>query len=253
MARNKPDRRGAAAALAAFAIAIATAIAGCSSSVVSSANPFHARQPPVMAAALRAGVLPDPARMSPNPRYPFQESWVRPGVDFQNYREVMLAPVSLEHLEPPPPDSSGNVSQDYKTAALDAAIFAGDAFGRAVQDDPAHRFTLASRPDAKTIVVEMAIVGLNPTRPDSTASSFGIPTFASASSALMRESNLKERGSIGIEMALRDGRSNQVIAIFADTRRAPVPQGDQKITPGFGFVDQIVGDWMRQIVAMLKS
>ncbi len=234
----------------------AAALAGCSSQLARSVEfgPFHTKQPPpALTTALKAGFLPEPTRMSPNSRYPFQVSWVQPGIDFHGYSEVMLAPVSLEHLAPPAPDSSGNISVDNKAAALDAAIFAGDAFARAVQDDPAHRFTAVTRPDAKTIVVEMAIVELTPSRLDTAASSFGIPTFASASSALVREANLTGRGSIAMELELRDGRTNQVLAIFADTRHAKAPSGDQKLTPGFGFANEIVGNWMRQTVAMLSS
>jgi len=244
--------------LAARGVAIAlgaAALAGCSSDAMRPLNlsPFHAAQPPAVATALEAGFLPEPARMAPNSRYPFQASWVQPGIDFHNYSAVMLAPVSLEHLAPPAPDSGGNISVDNKAAALDAAIFAGDAFARAVQDDPAHRFTAAVRPDAKTIVVEMAIVELTPNHQPASADAFGIPTFASAASALTLQTNKSGRGTIAMELALRDGHSNQVIAIFADTRRAPLPPGDQKLTAGFGFANEIVGDWMRQTLAMLKS
>ncbi len=189
--------------------------------------------------------------MTADSRYPFQQSWVQPGVDFKNYNEVMLAPISLEHLAPAP--ATNSAFQDNRSASIDAAVSAGEAFTRAVQDDSAHRFALVTRAEAKTIVVEMAIVELGPSLRPSSADAFGIPTTTSASSALQREANLNGRGTIGMELKLRDGKTNQVIAIFADTRRAEAPAGGEKLAPGYGFANQIAGDWMRQIVAMLNS
>jgi len=246
--------------IAARALVIAFAasvLAGCSSGVVQSLNQSPApakdtQQPPEAAIAAGTGFLPDPARMMADSRYPFHQSWVQPGADFKNYTEVMLAPISLEYLAPPT-TASGGTPQDNRHASVDAAVFAGEAFTQAVQDDPSRRFTIVTHVDAKTIVVEMAIVELTPSVRPSSADAFGIPTTTSASSALQREANLNGRGTIAMQLKLRDGKTNQVIAIFADARRADAPSGDEKITPGYAFANQIVGDWMRQIVAMLNS
>ncbi|MGB6554368.1 MAG: DUF3313 family protein [Candidatus Binataceae bacterium] len=241
-----------------MAIAFAASVlAGCSSGVVqplkqSPAPAKETQQPPEAAIAAGTGFLPDPARMTTDSRYPFRQSWVQPGVDFKNYTEVMLAPISLEHLAPPPANS-GATAEDNRHASVDAAVFAGDAFIQAVHDDPSRRFSIVTQADAKTIVVEMALVELTPSVQPSSADAFGIPTSSSASSALQREANLNGRGTVAMELKLRDGKTNQVIAIFADARRAKAPPGDQKLTPGYGFANQIAGLWMRQTVAMLAS
>ncbi|HUY28013.1 MAG TPA: DUF3313 family protein [Candidatus Binataceae bacterium] len=243
--------------IAAGAAALTLAMAGCSSGAAPGmhlgALGGKPAPPPAVALALETGFLPDPARMSANSRYPFAESWVEPGADFHSYSKIMLAPVSLEHLQPPASGSDADANQDNKPAALDAAIFAGDALNSAIQQDSAHRFTAASSPDAKTVIVEMAIVELEPNRADIAASSLGMATYASVAAALESRSKHTGRGSVGMEMILRDGRTNQVIAIFADTRRADAPAGEAKITPGYGFADPIVGEWMRQTIAMLAS
>jgi hypothetical protein len=244
--------------IAAFVLPIvlgAAALSGCTAGAVQSVNQSPApmmQPPPEVAPPISAGFLPDPARMMWDHRFPFQRSWVQPGVDFKNFSEVMLGPISLEYLARPPAASAGT-PEDNRHAAVDAAVFAGEAFTHAVQDDPSHRFTIVSRADAKTIVVEMAIVELVPSMRPSSADAFGVPTTTSVSSALQREANLNGRGTIAMQLKLRDGTTNQVIAIFADARRAKAPAGDEKITPGYGFADQIAGDWMRQIVAMLNS
>ncbi|HVA79845.1 MAG TPA: DUF3313 family protein, partial [Candidatus Binataceae bacterium] len=178
---------------------------------------------------------------------------VEPNADFHSYSKIMLAPVSLEHLQPPASGDDAAANENNKPAALDAAIFAGDAFAGAIQQDPAHRFTAVSSPAAKTIIVEMAIVELDPSRADSTVPSLGMATYAAVAAALERRSNRTGRGSIAMEMILRDGRTHQVIAIFADNRRADAPAGDARLTPGYGFADPIVGEWMRQTIAMLAS
>ncbi len=246
--------------IAARALAIAFAasvLAGCSSGVVQPLNQSPAsakepRQPPDAALSAGTGFLPDPARMMADSRFPFHLSWVQPGTDFKNYTEVMLAPISLQYLAAPP-TASAATPQGNRHASVDVAVFAGDAFIQAVRDDPSHRLTIVTKADAKTIVVEMAIVALAPSVRPSSADAFGIPTTTSASSALQREANLNGRGTIAMQLKLRDGKTSQVIAIFADARRANAPPGDEKLTPGYGFANQIVGDWMRQIVAMLNS
>lgn len=247
--------------IAARALAIALAasvLAGCSSGVVQPLTQSSApakdtqQQPPEAAIPSGTGFLPDPARMMADSRYPFQQSWVQPGADFKSYTKVMLAPISLQYLAPPPA-ASGGAPGDNRHASVDVAVFAGEAFTRALQDDPSHRLTIVTEADAKTLVVEMAIVELAPSERPSSADAFGIPTTTSASSALQREANLNGRGTIAMQLKLRDGKTNQVMAIFADARRANAPSGDEKITPGYGFANQIAGDWMRQIEAMLNS
>jgi hypothetical protein len=247
--RNRIASHALAIVLAASALSGCGAVQPLSQGGAQPANPVQVQ--PAPAPALHTGFLPDPARMTANSRYPFQQSWVQPGVDFKNYNEVMLAPISLEHLAPVP--ASNSAFQDNRSASVDAAVFAGEAFTQAVQDDSAHRFALVTRAEAKTIVVEMAIVELRPSLRPSSADAFGIPTTTSASSALQREANLNGRGTIGMELKLRDGKTNQVIAIFADTRRAEAPAGDEKLATGYGFANQIAGGWMRQIVALIES
>ncbi|MGH7781824.1 MAG: DUF3313 family protein [Candidatus Binataceae bacterium] len=237
---------------------LAVALAGCSAGAMHPLKPGSSAAdlspPPVGAAALTAGYLPDPARMMADKRYPFEQSWVQPGVNFKSYSEVVLAPISLEHLVPLEPGKPGDPAPDNRTPAVDAAISAGEAFSRAVHADPARRLAVVAHPGAKTIVVAMAIVALVPSHLDTPETALGLATAAaSASSALQRDANLNGRGSIGMEMELRDGRSNQVIAIFADSRRAKTPAGNGQLSSGYGFANQIVGEWMRQTVAMLNS
>ncbi|HUY39091.1 MAG TPA: DUF3313 family protein [Candidatus Binataceae bacterium] len=243
------------AARAAAIIFAASALAGCSSGAMQSPgqNPAPVTPPqPAVATAPPTGFLPDPARMTADSRYRFQHSWVQPGVDFRNYPKVMLAPISLEYLAPPAAASSGT-PQDNRHAAVDIAIFAGEEFTHAVQNDPSHRLTLVTAADAKTIIVEMALVELTPNTQPSSADAFGMPTTTSASSALQREANLNGRGAIAMELKLRDGNTSQVIAIFADARRAKAPSGEERLAPGYGFANDIAGDWMSRIVAMLDS
>ncbi|MHB8384476.1 MAG: DUF3313 family protein [Candidatus Binataceae bacterium] len=244
--------------IAALVLAIALgafALEGCSprASRLLNPNPEEMTQGPNFAIGNGGGFLPDPARMTAEKRYPFQLSWVQPGTDFRTYSAVMLAPVSLEYLRPPAPAPGEITPPDNQRAGVDAAVFAGEAFVRAVQDDPARRFMLATKAEPKILVVEMAIVRLTPNLQSSTADAFGVPASASAASALQRAANVNARGTIGMELKVRDGRSNEVIAIFSDTRRAPAPSGDERITPGYGFANQIISDWMRQTVAMLAS
>lgn len=228
------------------------AIGGCSSGAMRSLGlgAPAIKAPPDVVEAEKAGFLPDPARMTPDSRYPFQVSWVAPGVNLRSYSKVILAPVSLEHLRAT--DQSG-AAIDNQKAAVDAAVLAGEAFTRAVQDAAARHLTIATRPDAKTIVIDMAIVELTPNVLPATTGMLAMPGLASAAEALTRESNHEGRGTIAMEFELRDGQTDQVIAMFADRRRAKAPSGNEKITPGYGFTGPILAVWMRRTVAMLGS
>lgn len=199
------------------------------------------------------GFLPDPARMTAEKRYPFELSWVQPGTDFMTYSAVMLAPVSLEYLAPLTPAPGEITPPDNKRPGVDAAVFAGEAFERAVQDDPSRRLMLATKAEPEILVIEMALTKLTPNLQSATADAFGVPASSSAATALQREANANARGTIGMELKIRDGKTNQIIAIFRDTRRAPAPSGDERITPGYGFANQIIRDWMRQTVAILAT
>lgn len=133
------------------------------------------------------------------------------------YRSVHIAPVDTSQLK-----RQGwwqNQSQRVQSGALerDAARLGAEfraALAREIQVYPGNRLILVDQPGRGTLVMEMAITELVPSKAFWNAGAVAAGFVVPGTSLL----SLAGSGSIAIEGRLRDGGSRKVVATFADRR-----------------------------------
>lgn len=183
-------------------------------------------------------------RMSAPADLPFQKAWIDPAVDWQRYRRIQIAPVNTGYL--PEMEWAKQVDRKEKVRedAERLAAYAQEAFARAFREDPNHRFEVADQPDAETLVFELALVEIIPSK-------LGLNTlcyapFVGTAARLFR--GMKHRSTVAFEARMRDGGTGAVIAQFADREAEKTTLINVKDATWYGHAESIIAEWAQQFV-----
>lgn len=184
-----------------------------------------------------------------------QEVWISPAYQGtpvgQKFKSVYFAPVNTQYMarqtwwQAQTPLRQSDLAQDTKKIATQLR----HEFISAVANHPAHKMKLALTPGPDTLVIELALVELVPSKAfwnaASTAAGFAVPGAGYLSMA--------GRGSIAIEGRARNGADNSIIATFKDRRTdkvAPVNLGKYTWYHGAG---QNISDWAAEFASLLNT
>ena len=198
--------------LVTLATALAASLSGCAS-VTSDLNEVKGD---VVTPAPDAGFIENPERQTRRADLPFQKVWVEPGVDFKQYRELIVASVNTQHMlkmdwlhKMSSAEWLGNVKADIK----ELARYFRDQVVKDFQQDPQHRFRVIDEPGRhrqRTLRMELALVEIDPSQPVLHALSWaGPPGTGTAAGAVNQR-------RAAFEGRLRDMQTEEVIATFAD-------------------------------------
>ncbi|HYB90754.1 MAG TPA: DUF3313 family protein [Candidatus Binataceae bacterium] len=239
-------------------VPLAAIASGCLSASVTPVTPERATAPneaiePPAAAPRPAseGFLPEPERMSAlKDVYPFDKAWVKPDADFARYRGLRIAPVTIAYLTPieagsPPPPAA----EEQHEAAVELALYINRSFTKAILNDQSGRLRIVEQLTPNTIIAEVAIVELWPSRAGVPAAASATPRVPSAEP----ESKAPQRGSIGMEARLRDGATGEIIGMFSDRRSARVLPLSTTGAEKWSFANEIIDDWTEEIVAAIEA
>jgi hypothetical protein len=166
----------------------------------------------------------DPAGFAPNldpagvrDSAPFQRGWVsgdasriKPG----DYREVSIAPVDIDLLKESDWWQSQSTARqaDLEKDARELAGFMQNEFEQAFRQYPQKEFKVVGRAGPGTIVIELALVELRPSKVYWNALSTTAGLVLPGANAL----NAAGKGSVALEGRIRAGKGGWVIASFAD-------------------------------------
>ncbi len=180
---------------------------------------------------------------------PFSSAWIKPGVNWQRYQKVVVAPVDTKHLL----ESSawqemgrtGEIRNDIKKLAL----YTRFAFSNAFITDPQKRFkiTYSMLPNADTLKVEMALTELTPNKVLLKAAGF-IPLYGLAATAV----NQTNPSYVSIEIRIKDARTGEVLAKFADRENEPFTIVNVDQFTWYGFAEKRVDQWSVKLVETLN-
>lgn len=206
-------------------------------------------------AAPASGFLDNTSVMSEQrDRFPFNKAWVKPGVSRSDYRTVYIAPVNTAYLmansgwDDVGTESAGEIRQK----AVELAIFMERTFRDAVRDNPEAPLDLADKPGADTMVLEMAIVELVPTKRALGALGLLGP-LGKVPAVLAIGSKAAGKGSIAVEARVRDGGTGAVIAQFADREEGKTAPIDVQAVTLYGFAEEIIEEWSEQFIELIST
>lgn len=203
--------------------------------------------------------IEQPGLMSKNPNSPFQRTYWDKKYDPAAYTELYIAPVNTHYVMAQnfwEKASAVSVTQDQIKADVAAmAQYTRQSFIRAFADDPRHRFKVVDKVGPKTLVLELAITQLVPSKPALNALGYvtWIPTAVAMGSAAASDSQDTGKGVVAIEGRIRDGAGNKVIGMFADREAPKTAIVDIKALNWWAPAKAIVDEWSSQLVEIANK
>jgi len=168
--------------------------------------------------------------------------WAKPGVDWDKFKKIRIAPVNTKFLR------ARTVWQKMSFAELDEkgvqnmADFVRQTFIAAQRNNRGrYRLEVVENPDRETVVLEMAITELVPTK-----------TWLNlvAMAAIMYSF---DKGVIAIEGRLRDGSNGEIIGKFTDREAGKINVLNIKDFSLSAHARAIIEEWAQQSVEITNA
>jgi len=227
-----------------FMLLSALAASGCSS-IRSGSNEVKAA---VVEPAPDAGFIAHPERQRARADLPFQKVWIKPGFDKNNYRELIVAPVNTRYMMEMDwlhGMSSAAWFSDVKADIAELGLYFHDQVVKAFKHDPHHRFQVVERPVAQkqsALQLELALIEIDPSTPVLHALSWAGPPGTGTVAGVVNQRKAAFEGR------LRDLKTNEIVATFADRDMADVAPIDLTRLTWYGPAKGIMERWAGQFV-----
>jgi hypothetical protein len=215
-------------------------------------------------AAPDSGFLSHPKLMRVDKEVPFNRIYVNPKFKDARFTEVYVAPVNTKHLMAQnswEKATLANVNKADVRKNVDLlADYMRNAFANAFRNDPKKRFKVVEKPGADTLILEMAIVQLVPSKAELQALSLVPVGFVGligsggmAGASAVTGSEDQGKGVIAMEGRTRDGSSGEVVCMFADREHPPASVVDVKALFSWEPAKPICDAWAKQFVEFQTS
>lgn len=175
---------------------------------------------------------------------PFHKAWMDPAVDLQRYHRIQIAEVDTEHLPKMAWARQTGKIEKIQQDAEKLAGYAKGAFERAYREDPSHRFQVVDAPDGETVIFELALVEIIPSKV--ALNTLCYAPFVGTAARILR--GWKHRSTVAFEARMRDGATGAVIAQFADREAEKAAVINVKDITWYGHAESIIAEWARQFV-----
>jgi hypothetical protein len=211
------------------------------------------------AEAPNSGFNPNPELMSKDDTVPFQRSYWNNKYDPNAYHEIFIAPVNTDYVMAQGFWEKANIAniskEKVKKDIASLANYTQQSFTRAFKDDPNHRFTVVDTAGPNTLILELALVQVVPSK--AVLSAIGCVTFIPAAVGMAAGAATKSqdvgKGVVAIEGRARDGKTGEIVGMFADCEHPKSAILDLKALNWWAPAKVIINDWSRQLVAVANS
>lgn len=151
-----------------------------------------------------AGFISDPQNLAPDSKMPFDDVWFKQGIDLASFKTVYIAPIDTTHLlKLDWWDTWALAPGDEKEQAKSIADYFSQQLSDAFSNNEQKKLQVVSAPQKDSLIVELAITEVVPTKPWLNA--IGYIALGPLS-----------QGTTAFEGRFRDGASQAVIAEFKD-------------------------------------
>ncbi len=179
-----------------------------------------------------------------SPKYPFQKVWFKDNVDWSRYTEIHIAPVNTNHLLAmdwwKKVERGAWVEEDVEKLAQ----YTRNTFQEAFGEDEKRRFTVVEVPGPRTLIGEIALVEVVPSKV--TLNLIGYAPFVGTAAKLLRSTTSKS--SVAFEARVRDGDTGEIVALFADREWEKAAPVNVKDLTWYGHAESILWEWAHQFV-----
>lgn len=195
-----------------------------------------------------AGFIDHPERQSKPADLPFQKVWIKPGLELGGYRNLVVAPVNTQYmleLDWMHQLSSANVLGDIKKDTQELAQYFHAQVVKSFKNDPHHRVQVIEHPQknmTSALRLELALIEVNPSQSMLHALSWAGPPGTGTAVGLVN------KRTAAFEGRLRDLRTGEVVATFADRDTQDAGPIDLTRLTWYGPVKGIMDRWAEQFV-----
>jgi len=173
----------------------------------------------------------------------FHQLWYRPDVNWNKYKKIQIPPVNTQYLREMDWWEQTSLAKRDDKGIKELAEFTRQEFVKAhLANKHKYRLEVVDVPDDQTVILELALTEVVPTK--------AWLNFASFAGAMMTLA----KGSAAIEGRLRDGKTKEVIAKFADREYGKQNLiGNIKDFGWYGHARDIIRDWAKQTVEITNA
>ena len=151
-----------------------------------------------------AGFLDQTQLLQPNKEIPFNAAWIKDDANLLSYKKVYVAPVDTTHLLKLDWWQNASLEPgDQQKWADELANYFRDKMKAQFTDDDKNTYQVVDTPDDETLMIELAIVEV-------------VPTKIWLNAICYIVAGAVDQGETGFEGRLRDGKTKRVIAEFKD-------------------------------------
>jgi hypothetical protein len=185
---------------------------------------------------------------------PFQRTYWDRNYDSKAYDELLVAPVNTNYLAAQNFWEKANIANAVPGKAqqdiADIAEYTRQSFIRAAANDPNHRFKVVSEAGPKTLILEVALVQLVPSKVALNAIGYvtWVASAVSYGGSVAGDSQDTGKGVVAIEGRVRDGATGKIIGMFADRERPPAAIVDVKSLNWWAPAKAIIDNWSKQLI-----
>jgi hypothetical protein len=206
-----------------------------------------------------SGFLDNADLMVQNPNMPFQKFYWNKQHDPKAYSEIMVAPVDTRYILAQniwEKASAANVTEEQVRTAVQAmADYTRQSFVRSASEDSRKRFKVVEKAGPRTVILEVALVQLVPSKAVMNALGYvtWVPAVIQTAGSLGTGSEDSGKGVVAIEARLRDGATGDVIGMFADRERPKAALLDLKSLNWWAPAKAIVDEWSGQLIELANQ
>lgn len=189
-----------------------------------------------------SGFLEKSSQMTQSSTAPYQLSWKKQGLDFRNYRQIEIAPISTEHTR-----IRGIAMADWRKPSNKLQFSEISANAKSLKEAYIKAFKTVS-PDRWSIgssghalKLELHLAEIAPSRPLLETAGF-----------FVTGGGLLNQPSIAIEGRFRDPVTDEVIATFADRRKGEIALLDLSKLKSYQMHRKVMAQWARQTVLWIS-
>lgn len=170
------------------------------------------------------------------------EVWVRPEVKWEKFKKIYVAPVNIQYVREWTGWEKMSLAEFDREDFRKLADFTRKTFIEALQNNKKENAPkVVDRPDAETIILELAMTEVVPTK-----AWLNTVAYAGIWMAV-------DKGSIGMEGRIRDGETSEIIVKFIDRERGKESLLNIKDLTWYSHVKAVIEEWAQQFVQAVNA
>jgi hypothetical protein len=186
-----------------------------------------------------AGFITTPSLLQPDKMLPFDAVWGKDGIDLRAYKKIYVAPVDVTYLLKMSWWDKFTISQAIPSKSAQAqstklAEYMRNSVIRVFKDDKTHGYQVLDQPDKETLMIELALVEIVPTKVWLNSVSYVI-------------AGALDTGATAMEGRFRDSASAEVVFSFKDKRAGPYSIVNIKDLTPYGHAKGTIDDWANEL------